>query len=404
MNIPDYVSGRRVTNRGVHLHPFGFHNEWMEEADYWVGLLQSMHMSWVLALSDSDALYISGAAEALLEGGIIPIVRFKYQFPNPWTEMEATEQLVALYGRYNAPCIIQFANEPFDSREWKDGEVPPKAQAWAIISDRWHEAAGQITERDAIAGFPDGPSYGENPFAIIGDEAHHWEEGRAVYLGHYYGKGRPLDFPEDDVSHYGTPLTMEEYRAALDDYADDPAWNEGEHVLGLMNEQRAEWADPSLTPLDDDICWRGWEKVLHRSRETFGFEVQMALTEGGWVPRDRAGSGSVIDIRWPYTTPRMVAEKTLAMYEDDAPLFAICPWLLADEDMGGSGWPFDAWHGWAYSDKYGRQKPVIRTLQENPPPPPGPTNEWAEVLKLARELQGVVEAWCTERGSSADGT
>ena len=30
--------------------------------------------------------------------------------------------------------------------------------------------------------------------------------------------------------------------------------------------------------------------------------------------------------------------------------------LLADEDMGGSGWPFDAWHGWAYNDKYGRIK------------------------------------------------
>ena len=43
--------------------------------------------------------------------------------------------------------------------------------------------------------------------------------------------------------------------------------------------------------------------------------------------------------------------------------------------MGGSGWEFDAWHGWAYSDKYGLQKPVIATLQQNPPgtlPPPEP--------------------------------
>ena len=142
--------------------------------------------------------------------------------------------------------------------------------------------------------------------------------------------------------------------------------------------------------------------MLHWSRETFGFEVQIGMTEGGWVPRDRAGSGSQIDIRWPYTTPNMVAEKTLAMYKDESPLFAICPWLLADEDMGGSGWPFDAWHGWAYSDKYGRWKPVIRMLQDNPPPPPGPSNEWAEVLRLTRELQGVVEAWCAERGTSAD--
>jgi hypothetical protein len=396
MNLPDQVSGRKVTNRGVHLHPFGFHNEWMEKAEYWVGLLQSMHMSWVLALSESDALYKSGAAKALLDGGIIPIVRFKYRLPNHWTEMEATEQLVALYERYDAPCIIQFANEPFDPREWEGGKVPPKDEAWAIIRNRWHEAAGRITERGAIAGFPDGPSFDENPFAIIGDEAHHWEEGRAVYLGHHYGKGRPLDYPEDEVSRYGTPLTMEEYREALDDYADDPAWNEGEHVLALMNAQRVAWADPNLTPLADDTCWRGWEKVLHWSRETFGFEVQMAMTEGGWVPRDRAGSNPT-DIRWPYTTPNMVATKTLAMFEADSPIFAICPWLLADEDMGGSGWPFDAWHGWAYADKYGRQKPVIGTLQENPPEPsepPEPSDEWDEVLRLAGKLQVVIVRCC----------
>jgi hypothetical protein len=34
--------------------------------------------------------------------------------------------------------------------------------------------------------------------------------------------------------------------------------------------------------------------------------------------------------------------------------------------MGGSGWPFDAWHSWAFSEHYGRKKPVITTLQQVP--------------------------------------
>jgi hypothetical protein len=365
MNIPATVSGRRVTPRGVHLLPAGQHSAWMQEADYWIGLLVDMGMSWCVALSDSDAFYASGAAAALLEAGIIPIVRFAYKFPAHFSEMAAVEQLVALYSQYNAPCIVQFANEPFDSREWKNGVVP--ANAWDIIRDRWNEAAGIIVQRGATAGFPDGPCYADNPFTIIGDPAYHWTDGRAVYLCHNYGKGRPPDYPRDPVSRFGDQLSMEQYRAELDDFADDPAWNEGEEVLNLMNAQRRAWANPYLTPLDDDTCWRGWEQTLAYSEQAFGFWIQMAMTEGGWVPRDRAGSGNNIDIRWPYTTPRMVASKTLEMYQAESPLFAICPWLLASERMGGSGWPYDAWDGWAYVDKYGEQKPVIQALIDNPP-------------------------------------
>lgn len=403
MRIPTTVSGRKVSNRGVHLAPHGF-PAWVSQADRWVSLLQDMHMSWCVLLSESDAVLKSGAAQALLDGGIIPIVRFAYKFPAPFTEMTATEQLVALYSRYNAPCIIQFANEPFDSREWRRGDVPPTNEAWAIIRDRWQQAAQLITERGAIAGFPDGPCYHDNPFAIIGDDAHLWENGRAVYLGHFYGKGRPLDYPTDPVSWFGQQLSMDEYRAALDDYADDPAWNEGPGVLAMMNEQRRLWADQDNSPLRDDTCWRGWEKVRHWSRETFGFEVQMAMTEGGWVPRDRAGS-HLVDIRWPMTTPRKVAQLTLAMFEAESPLFAICPWLLASRAMGGEGWEFDSWVGGAYSERYGLEKPVIQMLQQHAPgevppepepepvPEPEPPGLELHLAELSRQLARIAKLW-----------
>jgi hypothetical protein len=341
---PVAVSGRAVTNRGVHLQPFGFHGVWLNNAEYWLGLMVGMHMSWCVALSESDSLYTSGAAEALLDAGIIPIVRFAYKFPRSWTELRSVEQLVSLYARYGAPLIVQVGNEPFDPREWVNGHIPPPDQAWRLIAACWESAARHIVARGAFAGFPDGPCYTRNPFNEIRNTWDLWHAGQAVYLGHHYGKGRPVDYPYDDVSQNGTPLTMDEYRAALDDYADDHAWLDMR--IEEINALRLAWARPGNTAIQDDTCFRGWEKVLHWSRQSLGIDVQIALTEGGWVPRDRAGS-SIVDCRWPHTTPRMVARKTLEMMQASTPLFAICPWLLADGDMGGGdGWAFDAWHGW----------------------------------------------------------
>ena len=60
MNIPTEVSGRKVTRRGVHLHPTGFHGYWLERADYWTDLMKSMGMSWCVCLSDSDGAMVPG--------------------------------------------------------------------------------------------------------------------------------------------------------------------------------------------------------------------------------------------------------------------------------------------------------------------------------------------------------
>ncbi len=389
MEIPRAVSDRAVTRRGVHLQPSGQHTGWMVNSDYWLGLLVDMGMSWVTALSDSDAILTSGAAEALLDAGIIPIVRMAYQFPGPWVHGEMVERLAALYAWYDAPCIVQFANEPFDNREWRDRKVPPYAEAWAIIAQRWEEASREIVRRGAIAGFPDGPCYLENPFERIRATEDLWHEGQAVYLGHFYGKGRPRDYPYDEVSRWGVPLTMEEYRAALDDYADDPAWNEGPGVLELMNVQRRVWANPLANALDDDTCFNGWMRVAAWSEEALGFVAPMAMTEGGWVPRDRAGSGDLVDIRWPMMTPRQVAERTVAMFGSSTPMFALTPWLLASQDMGASGWPDDCWVGYAYSDRYGREKPVVAALRETAAAPV--ENPHPSTADRVRQALGLVE-------------
>lgn len=378
MDIPRVVSGRRVTPRGVHLHPGGHHNEWLEQADYWIGLMVEMGVSWVTAIAASDNFRVSGAAEALLAAGIIPIVRFLYQFPDPWPHGSEVKELTKLYDRYGAPLIVQFANEPFDLREWKmdrrrRSKMPKdRDEAWQIIANRWNEAAKQIVDNGGIAGFPDGPCYDRNPFLVIGDPDGLWEQGKAVYLGHFYGKGRPVDYPYDPVSQSGLALTEEEYRAALDDFADDPNWRDV--PLDLINAARKRLAKQGKTAIEDDTCWRGFEKVGYWSEQAFGFRAPMAMTEGGWAPRDRAGSGTDVDIRWPFTTPKAVARLTLIMEEENRrlgyPLFAHTPWLLADREMGGAdGWPYEAWVGWAFSEKYGREKPVVAALKNAPPYP-----------------------------------
>ncbi len=370
LEIPETVSGRRVTNRGVHLQPFGFHGDWLNKASYWVDLLVSMGMSWVVLMNEGDSVRQkygtpSSPLKVLLDAGVIPIIREQRLFPHPFTDHETFHWTVDLYGQYGLKPFWIIRNEPFDHREWVRKEVPDNA--WEIIMQVWSQAAQYIASNGGYVGFPDGPSYSFNPFESIRDYDCQWifDQGLGYYTGHHYGKNRPRDYPYDAVTRHGAQLTEDAYRHLLDDFADDRTW--WEEPIELINQRRAELKSPNLAAVQDDTCWRGWEKITHWSLETFGYVVPMAMTEGGWVPRDRPGTGPNTDIRMPHTTPKMVAQKTVQMYDVPSPFFAICPWLLADEDMGGSGWPFDAWHGWAYTEKYGRKKPVITRLQEVPP-------------------------------------
>lgn len=368
LELPATVSGRVITNRGVHLQPFGHHGDWLNRAGYWVDLLVSMDMSWVVILTDSDSVRQThhglNPLKVLLDAGIIPIVREQRAFPHPFMDHDTFRWTVDLYGQYGLKPFWIIRNEPLDSREWVRGKVLPNA--WDVVMAVWTEAAQYIAANGGYVGFPDGPSYSFNPFDSIVSHGVRWvfDEGLAFYAGHHYGKNRPRDYPYDAVTRHGAQLTPPAYDRLLDDFAADPAWREPS--LEVINQKRTQLRVPGATAIRDGTCWRGWEQVVHWSLESLGYVVPMAMTEGGWVPRDRPGSGPNTDLRVPHTTPKMVAKKTLQMYDTPSPFFAICPWLLADQDMGGSGWPFDAWHGWAYNEKYGRRKPVITALQHVP--------------------------------------
>ena len=366
--IPHTFKGRPVTNRGVHMAPTGQWGAFMADPDAWIERLLGMGMSWVMALTDSDSFAKQGAAEVLLSAGILPIVRFNISgLPEHFTHQDATAELVAIYDRHGAPCLVQYLNEPGDPREWKDGKVP--ADWWSVWTSRWREGARQIAERGAYPVLPDGPCYDRNPFpdCSLGIE-NLFADGLVAYGGHYYALNRPLDYPYDDAQRFGVQLSEAEYRAALDDFADDPNWNQ-DPTLATLNEARARLQDPDLTALDDDTCWRGWEKVEYWMETFFGFSLVHLMTEGGVTPRARAGSGPNNELRYVLPTPKAVARTTLEMYETPSPLVAMCPWVLASDALGATGWYDDTWFGgnpWGY----GFEKPVVEALRQEPPVDP----------------------------------
>lgn len=390
-----------VSNRGVHGRPAAYHRWYLEDKGiYWANLLQSMGISWIVLITDGDSVLepcdvpgwgLTTPLEFFLAHQVVPIVRDGTDLlPKPFTNWHAVERAVPIYTKYGMKPLWICRNEPFDSREWVEGIKPPKADATGMefVCGIIQGDMDLVARSGGVPGFPDGPCYSLNPFDYL--DRTMWDHNRAFYAGHYYGKGRPIGYPYDDVTRFGTPLTEESYSIALDDYAGEPAWRDVS--LETINARRAALVNPDLTAIEDPVCWRGWERVWWHAQETLGYVPAMAMTEGGWTPRDRAGSGADMDVRWPLTTPNKVAEKTLAMYHDDSPHFAICPWLLADDAMlpdGYVGWPYESWVGWAYTDKYDYEKPVVKILQDNPPgPTPGPDVDAALVEFRAAQLAG----------------
>ncbi|MEJ2212248.1 MAG: hypothetical protein P8129_24935, partial [Anaerolineae bacterium] len=278
LDIPATVSGRPVTNRGVHLQPFGYHGKWLDreiEEGYWTGLLKAMGMSWVVLLTEGDSVLEerrgTSPLKALLDAGIIPIIRDKQSLPYGFINIATVRRTVDLYADYGLRPFWQLYNEPFDIREWEGGHVPQYDEAWRIIANRWSEGARQVANAGAYVAFPDGPCYAENPFERLrpagGLEL--FDEGAAYYAPHNYGLGRPLWYPYDAVSRHAAALTEEAYRRLLDDYADDRAWYDA--PVEMINEQRQGWVDPARTAKTDDTCWRGWEKIAMWAVESLGY-------------------------------------------------------------------------------------------------------------------------------------
>jgi len=380
--VPEMFQGRPVTNRGVHLQDFGYHDVFMDNHEEWTNRLKAMSMSWVVACTEGDAFVKSDAAATYMEAGCIPILRFTPSgMPGVFTQMAAVEEYVALCAVYGIPPLIIYLNEPYDDREWKDGQKPDDLdEFWDVWTTCWRKGARIIIDLGGIVGIPDGPCFDRNPFPyLLGGFEDDFAQGRVFYAGHYYGLNRPGNYPFDDAQRLGTPLTQAEYLALLDDFADPetyPDW----HIppLDELNAEREAKKNANLRPDipkaqgGDPVCFNGWMMAEKFMADCLGYYVPHAMTEGGYTPKAIAGTTpETFEKRYLKPTWHQVAARTVEMFgRPDVPMFALCPWLLASTYLGGGGWEEDAWFGggggWLL---YGFKKPVATALEGGQQPP-----------------------------------
>ena len=363
-----------ATNRGVHFHPLGFHNQWAAEWPKWIDLLQRMHMSWVVVLSEGDAVLkpmpeLQGRSVVglFLEHGIHPVVRFSVHLDRPWPHMVHVEELVRQFDEYGLTPLVLMGNEPGDPREYV-GDVPSDWPQRYIGYFMRHGT--EVVRAGAVALFADGPSWPYDPFPSMEPVWSAWEDGWMGYAGHWYGLNRPPDWPYDSVTQTGQPLLTEQDLVDwFGPFHDDRGLNDV--PVEIVNEARRTGAQPGLTAIEDDTCWRGWERVAHQMTTHFGRPLLLCETEGGWTPGAAAGTGSDRDLRFLKPTPDQVGEWTLASFQADTPLLFQCHWLLGDSVLGGAGgWDMDAWcTGWWRhgGPDYWFYMPAVQACIDHPP-------------------------------------
>jgi len=390
------------TNRGVHFQPFGYHGGWIGKAGEWIDLLHSMRISWVVILSEDDAVLklqavLGGRSvvQLFLDNNIQPVVRFAVKLDRGWPVMDHVRELVRQFAEYGLTPLVLIGNEPGDDREYA-GDVPPDWDRRYLAYFQKH--GSNVVQAGAVALFADGPGWPYNPFSEMRATWPAWEDGWMGYAGHWYGLNRPPDWPRDSVTQTGTPLlTEQDLMDWFGPFYDDRGLNDV--PLWQVNHARINGVQPGLTPLQDPTCWRGWEQVADWMMRHFGRPLLMCLTEGGWTPGAVAGSGTDRDLRFPRPTPDTVARYTLDIMQAETPMLFQAPWLLGDSVLGGSGgWDMDAWcTGWWRhgGPEYWYYMPVVRALQQHPPDVnPAAVRVAAAQVRLAQaagELAGI--AW-----------
>lgn len=357
------------TNIGLHLKPAAHHTDWLGDKarrEYEIGILTRIHANWCTWITDGDSAMETIAEKPapcwLLDEGIVPITRDSTTgLPLDYQNIDFVLKLVAEFKPYGLRPAVILWNEPGDYREWHKKRPTDWKEKFLAV---WIQAARQVMDAGANAGFPDPLGKWSWFFERLpSDIVDAFRDGRCFFSAHLYGKNRPVNYPEDDVSRYGTPLTETGYRVALDDFWDVPGFRD--FTLGQINEQRKLLANRYKTFLDDTTCFGAWRNVYYEFERLHGFRPVTCMNEGGWVPKDRPGSGENVDYRWPMTTPKMVARLTVESLKVDHGMFALTPWI-------SYGWSDNGWYNnGSFSDvtdsdtgkPYGPEMPVIAALK-----------------------------------------
>jgi hypothetical protein len=318
----------------------------------------------------------------VLARGMIPVVRYYMNAEHRWSDANsyATEANVRAGIVY-----IETLNEPDLALEHDSGSLPKDWLRRAF--DNWIDHAHHIL---ALGGIPLSPALASGAFGDRGqptvagqvrENPFVWVKQagitRFVCSMHNYTLCHPVDYPNDSVNMYGTPLTVAERERTGGDYA----WDS--ESLSVINARRMHDKNgPEASIEKDDSCFRACELFRRLLNEAGLPDVPVLTTEGGPVLTDRQ------DGRYPRVTPiimQEMIEQELAYMAKDPLYLGYAWWLWANNAAGGTGgWSTCQWFwpGGPFSDSEGFI-PAYRFLCDRPlsadgnptPPAPPPTPE-----------------------------
>ncbi len=345
MDLKDFPRPPQDNGRGIHWSASPYHPEG-EALRFWINELKEMNIKWVKVLDDGGGSSAK-LCEALLQEGIMPVVRLYRHEPNPGhiggREVETVKKLVSIGVRY-----FETNNEPNLPAEWKGGYMPPN---WVDIV-----AENLIIDADLILGLGGLPaipafSVGEKTdiFAEIAKRRPDLFDAGIWAAIHNYTLNHPLDYPDDPVNQEGKPLTPEEYLS----YG-PVEWVWDGTPMEWINEWRAKDKNPGATIMDDPSCFRAFEQINALIVKACGHSIPIISTEGGPVVGWRD------DRRYPRVTPAMHRDMVVAIndfMQRQAPpyYFTMCHWLIANYKIGhfNPTWESQAWYTDFWNDRFG---------------------------------------------------
>ncbi|MEM7345102.1 MAG: hypothetical protein AAF485_12730 [Chloroflexota bacterium] len=352
--------------RGVHwTHSQYFWGK--ENWGFWKEQLQAMNIKWVKLLDDGGGS-AEGLIKRLVDIGIMPVIRFYIEEPNPGhisaREVDTAKRYIDMGAVY-----FETNNEPDLALEWKGRRRP---ENWLdIVVDNFIIEADMIRGAGGYLLFPAfGPGGRGNPFEMIVQRGRRdILDGNCALAIHNYCLARPLDYPNDPINLQGAPTTFEEWEAVGGMWA----WEMG---YEQVNKFRREFANPNASIMEDSTCFRAFEYFDALVNEAVGHSIPIMTTEGGYNVGQRAGTTEGDDPRYPKPTPDRTSRLTDDMFryiEEDGPdyYFSCMPWLVAVGRMGIWG---DApenqgpWFTHHFDKQFGLngELPLVQMLKDRP--------------------------------------
>lgn len=402
VRLSRYARPPQDNGRGIHWSPSQY--QWgKKDWDKWQKRLLELNIKWVKVNIPPD-YNAEALTKRLIDIEVMPVCRFICKNPTRvgGAIEKSIEKLVKLGARY-----FETNNEPDADVEWI-GYKRPRAWEETVIKNLIYDAnrLAKLGAYPAFVAFNCGPTESRNPIQILLDQPggrEIFDHGLWVSL-HNYGKGRPLNYPNDRVRMFGDPVSAEEWLAQgqpnfwTSKQVEEFVWSKmsREEVNRLRREQK----NPAITIMEDITGFRAYEYWNRLITQEGLPSIPIMMTEGGWETGDR------LDPFYPRPTAQRASELNLSMFRfvqgDDkmiihkpdgsieksaAPdyLFAVMPWHMGEKEFGAdtSGqWEQGAWFTHWYDKDFGLngELPIIQMLRDLPsrvrtngPVPP----EWA---------------------------